>query len=136
MKFQMTYKITPNMTFQDVEKLGYKPEWIPSSRNEEIYTDNFTFRWLPNVKVNVYPKEGYSLVQVYWNSVKEKKDNQSELVSFLSSENTKTLSARRLTLNLKILYDDDFLEQLEILYSKYVKKADEREKLMKKYEFW
>jgi len=41
-----------------------------------------------------------------------------------------------LTLNLKTLYDDDFLEQLDILYSKYIKKGDKRETLMKKYGFW
>jgi hypothetical protein len=136
MRFQIIYKATLDLEDfrKNLEDLGYRPEIIPSSRNEEIYTDNFRFELLPNVSVLVFPKEKFCFIQVTWNSVNEMKKNESKLMRLFGSEHTSTLGEERLVINLNVLHDDDFLSELEESYTKYMKKAKAREKLSKKYE--
>ncbi len=111
-KFQKTYEVFADLeeTRENLKQLGYNPIPIPSSRNPEINTDNFTFKFMPNVKVNVYPKGKYLEIQVAWNSIEEPEKNEPLLMKILG----KGLMANWGQL-------DKFLEEVEIAYLKYMR---------------
>jgi hypothetical protein len=132
MRFQIVYEATLNIEafLENLKASGFRPETIVSSRNPDIYTDNFTFKLTPKVKVNVYPQKKIHKIQVGWNSVKEMRDHQSKLMGLFWSGETSTLSAEHLILNLHtpFLSSDSFLNELEKLYSKHMKVVNKREK--------
>lgn len=136
MRFQIVYKASGDLEAfrKNLDDLGYRPEPIVSSRNPDVYTDNFKFELLPDVSVVVFPKGKFCLIQVGWNSVKEMKENEQRLMDFFGHEIITVLGKEYLILSLpKIVYDEDFLIELEASYSKCMKQGEAMEKRRKEH---
>jgi len=114
-KFQKTYGIFVDLdeARENLKHSGYNPIPIPSSRNPDIDTDNFTFNFIPNVKVNVFHKEKSLEIQVAWNSIEELEKNEPELMKLFCGKN-KGYAVTWGQL-------DKFLEEVEIAYLKYMR---------------
>ena len=85
LRFQTVYEayIDFDVTYKELQKLGYRPKRYHAGRIQRVDAGNLTFTLKSGAKVNVFHKGQPHKIQVSWNIREEKKKQFCELTSVL-----------------------------------------------------